>query len=287
MISNLFLSVGAMKAGTTWLYEHLKNHPDIHFSPEKEVHYFANKVGIENQLSYRNRLLKLKAIMHRCHNGNAKFIANNVSEIAWYANYANKEVIDNEWYISLFDDVAEGQYCADFSNLYCQMGNDGWKNVSRVSRNVKVIYTLRDPMKRLWSHYKFHHKWVGKEDNVLEDGVELFKDTLSKSWFYKNADYAGNLQKVIEGVGKDNVLVLYFEDFRDNPSHEASKIATFLNISPIQIESASNNKKVNATKDYKMPYEWQLIAQEFLSPYIKEMRKENIWHVSWMAEEKI
>eukprot|EP00493_Phyllostaurus_siculus_P000433 UN00435 len=36
MIDNLFLSVGAMKAGTTWLYEQLKNHPEIHFTPEKE-----------------------------------------------------------------------------------------------------------------------------------------------------------------------------------------------------------------------------------------------------------
>lgn len=56
MIENLFLSVGAMKVGTTWLYGQLKDHPDIHFTPEKEIHYFANKVGIESQLSHVNRI---------------------------------------------------------------------------------------------------------------------------------------------------------------------------------------------------------------------------------------
>lgn len=281
MINNLFLSVGAMKAGTTWLYEHLKSHPDIHFTPEKEIHYFANKVGIDNQLNYRSRLLKLKDIMGRCHNGNAKFIAENVQDIAWYANYANSEDINNDWYESLFENVDEEKYCADFSNLYCQMEDDGWENVNRVSRNVKVIYTLRDPMKRLWSHYKFHHKWVGKEDNVLDDGIELFKETLSKPWFYKNMDYAGNLQKVIKGVGKENVLVLYFEDFRANPANEANKIAEFLNISPIQIEAASGDKKVNATKDFKMPEEWADYAKLYLNKYIVEMTGANLVHPSW------
>jgi len=281
MINNLFLSVGAMKAGTTWLYEHLRNHPDIHFTPEKEIHYFANKVGIENQLSYRNRLLKLKEIMHRCHNGNAKFIANNIYDIAWYANYANKEIIDNEWYVSLFDDVDVNKYCADFSNLYCQMSDNGWENVKKISHNTKVIYTLRDPMKRLWSHYKFHHKWVGKEDNVLDDGIELFKETLSKPWFYKNMDYAGNLEKVIHGIGEENVLVLYFEDFRINPAVEAKKIADFLNISPIEIEASSSSKKVNSTKDYEMPAEWESLAIEALRPFIVKMNTKNIKHVQW------
>lgn len=281
MINNLFLSVGAMKAGTTWLYEHLRNHPDIHFTPEKEIHYFANKVGIENQLSYRSRLLKLKDIMRRCHDGNAKFIANNIRDIAWYANYANKQVIDNEWYISLFDGVDEDKYCADFSNLYCQMGDNGWENVKKISHNTKVIYTLRDPMKRLWSHYKFHHKWVGKEDNVLDDGIELFKETLSKPWFYKNMDYAGNLEKVIHGIGEENVLVLYFEDFRENPSLEAKKIADFLNISPIEIESSSSGKKVNATKDYKMPDEWFEYAQAQMNKYIEDMQNLNLVHSQW------
>jgi hypothetical protein len=83
MIENLFLSVGAMKAGTTWLYEQLKDHPEIYFTPEKEIHYFANKVGIENQLNHRNRILKLKDVMQKYANGNPKFISEHLDEISW------------------------------------------------------------------------------------------------------------------------------------------------------------------------------------------------------------
>lgn len=35
-----FLCIGAQKAGTTWLYENLRLHPDIYLTPRKELHYF-------------------------------------------------------------------------------------------------------------------------------------------------------------------------------------------------------------------------------------------------------
>ncbi|WP_158774131.1 sulfotransferase [Cobetia sp. L2A1] len=281
MINNLFLSVGAMKAGTTWLYERLKDHPDVSFTQEKEIHYFANKVGIENQLNHHSRILKLKSILNKYGGGNPKYIAENIQEISWYVNYAKPNSISNEWYISLFDDPQSEKYCADFSNLYCQMSSDGWENVHKTSRKTRVIYTLRDPMQRLWSHYKFHHKWTGKEDSVLDDGFEVFKDTLSKPWFYKNMDYAGNLKKVYAGVGQENVLLLYFEDFRSNPQLEADKISSFLGISQIHINEEDNNKKVNSTKGYGMPDEWREYAANQLSDYISEMKDFNIFHESW------
>ncbi|MBK8815444.1 MAG: hypothetical protein IPN42_08040 [Methylococcaceae bacterium] len=58
MTKKIFLSIGAMKAGTTWLYDKLKEHPDIHFSYEKELHYFANRFGVGNQLSTNKRQIK-------------------------------------------------------------------------------------------------------------------------------------------------------------------------------------------------------------------------------------
>src|SRR4051812_36047156 len=35
-----FLCIGAQKAGTGWLYEQLRSHPDFWMPPLKEVHYF-------------------------------------------------------------------------------------------------------------------------------------------------------------------------------------------------------------------------------------------------------
>ncbi|OGT83573.1 MAG: hypothetical protein A3H91_02535 [Gammaproteobacteria bacterium RIFCSPLOWO2_02_FULL_61_13] len=35
-----FLCIGAQKAGTTWLYENLRRHPEIFLPHRKELHYF-------------------------------------------------------------------------------------------------------------------------------------------------------------------------------------------------------------------------------------------------------
>ena len=35
-----FLCIGAQKAGTGWLYEQLRHHPDFWMPPMKELHYF-------------------------------------------------------------------------------------------------------------------------------------------------------------------------------------------------------------------------------------------------------
>lgn len=40
-----FLGIGAQKAGTTWLYEKLRLHPDIAFPAGKEVHFWDQKYG--------------------------------------------------------------------------------------------------------------------------------------------------------------------------------------------------------------------------------------------------
>ncbi|MBT2787313.1 MULTISPECIES: sulfotransferase [unclassified Halomonas] len=281
MIENLFLSVGAMKAGTTWLYEQLKDHPDIYFTPEKEIHYFANAVGIEKQLNHRNRLLKLKAIMERCGKGNPKFISENIDEIAWYANYAHPSEISNQWYESLFSQNEYKKICADFSNLYCQMGSDGWENVHKVAENVKVIYTLRDPLSRLWSHYKFHMLWVDREDEALEAGFENFKELLDKSWFWVNAEYAKNFQLLKQNLDDDQLMILYFEDFRERPEEKLLEVQEYLGVSKFMPTKDGLNKKVNKTKSFELPEEWESYMKEKIEPLCVEMKELDLWHPSW------
>ncbi|WP_027958908.1 MULTISPECIES: sulfotransferase domain-containing protein [unclassified Halomonas] len=287
MIENLFLSVGAMKAGTTWLYEQLKDHPDIYFTPEKEIHYFANKVGIENQLNQRNRILKLKGVMEKYAKGNPKYISENIDEITWYANYAHPREVSNEWYKGLFNQNYSKRYSADFSNLYCQMGDDGWENVHKVAKNVKVIYTLRDPISRLWSHYKFHMKWVNREDEALDAGFQNFKELLDKEYFWINAEYAKNYTLLKNNVSKDNLMLLYFEDFRQNPVQKLHDVQTFLGIKAFDIEPAKLNKKINKTKSFDLPDEWSDYMKHKLSPLFNEMKDLNIWHSSWSGNEDV
>lgn len=284
MLQKLFLSVGAMKAGTTWLYEQLRNHPEIYFTPEKEIHYFANVMGIENQLSHRARILKLKAVMERYARGNPAFISQNLDEIAWYAKYARSRTISNDWYVGLFSD-ANHRVCADFSNLYCQMDDLGWSNVRQSTAQVKVIYTLRDPIDRLWSHYKFHLKWTGREDEVLSLGVDEFINTLDKSYFWINAQYHKNYSSLRRNLNDDELMLLYFDDFRADPQRKLNDVQDFLGVQRMPVDVAGLGRKVNRTKEIPMPPDWRILAFRKLREEIDLMRSSGLWREEWTADE--
>ncbi|MDX8338069.1 sulfotransferase domain-containing protein [Draconibacterium sp. IB214405] len=53
-----FIIIGAMKAGTTSLYEVLKAHPDISFSKIKEAHFFSTTKNWEKDLPKYHKLFK-------------------------------------------------------------------------------------------------------------------------------------------------------------------------------------------------------------------------------------
>lgn len=50
-----FLGIGAQKAGTTWLYEMLRLHPDISFPSGKELHFWDRPYAEADKVQYLNQ----------------------------------------------------------------------------------------------------------------------------------------------------------------------------------------------------------------------------------------
>ncbi len=51
-----FLGIGAQKSGTTWLYENLREHPDLFLTDQKEIEYFDNNFDLDLRW-YSNKFL--------------------------------------------------------------------------------------------------------------------------------------------------------------------------------------------------------------------------------------
>ncbi|NEX17220.1 MAG: sulfotransferase [Halochromatium sp.] len=47
-----FLGIGAQKAGTTWLYEQMRLHPEVAFPLGKEAHFWTNPHSVTDQARY-------------------------------------------------------------------------------------------------------------------------------------------------------------------------------------------------------------------------------------------
>ena len=85
MIERLYLNVGQMKSGTTFLYGILRNHPSIYFTPEKELHYLSQCYGRFKLLSEPVRLRKAYSLVEKARN--SKFDGNQYQAfLRWVAD---------------------------------------------------------------------------------------------------------------------------------------------------------------------------------------------------------
>jgi hypothetical protein len=282
MIDKLFLSVGAMKAGTTWLYDKLKQHPDIHFSPQKEVHFLSQYYGHTNILALPKRDKRARTAMRRLR-AKEKDPKQVRRMRHWYADY-KAEPVDYAWFEKIMEaDHAEGRYIADFSNLNCFLTPDNWNDLKgNHVKQLRVIYIMRDPIKRIWSHFKYHLQFSKHPAaNAPEKDFDLFREILGKDWFWRNACYAATCNTLRSGLEQDELQVMYFEDMVQSPEQFLRDVCRFIGLDPLEHEDDLSRRK-NASIVAALPAAWDDYARRKLQDELSAMQTAGIWHPKWL-----
>ena len=276
---NLFLSVGAMKAGTTWLYSLLEKHPELYFTPEKEIHFLNNYYVNKNILRDEYRLNQAK---NRLKSNSTNHIGVYKMYARWYAMYLEKPV-DYRWYERLFSlNNNKKKYNCDFSNLSCHLDINHWEDCKKKFENIKIIYVLRDPLGRLWSHIKFHHQFSGKGDEYLKWNETDFRNFLYKKFIIENTTYGKYITTMKRVFSSDEFKVFYFEDFNKSPENELFKLEEFLGISHHSFEGKNLHKKINASKDVEMPKSFINASRELCQAELVSLVKSGErFHEDW------
>ena len=250
-MEKLFLSIGAMKAGTTWLYSLLERHPQIHFTPEKEIHFLAHHYLDKKHLTEDHRQHRAQTRLSNI--GNLRPERQDAIR-AWYNNQYLNGMPSLAWYQNLFSG-SQGRpvWNADFSNLSALIQAEGWKSLrSEVSETIKAIYIIREPCERLWSQYKFSgqsHENINPSD--FEQQIEQF---LNDPAVNVHSQYCNNLDAVCEGLGHQNVKTMIFDDIQDQPEALLASVEQFLEITARDHSSHNNlRRRINTTADQAPP----------------------------------
>ena len=114
-----------------------------------------------------------------------------------------------------------------------------FKSIKQTLPNIKLIAILRDPIKRLISHYDMAFRF-GKENRSLNSVLE---DQLNNIEFYRNTSFddptgkyivAGEYGRIflqlLENFDKNQIHILLFQDLINQPKVETKKIMNFLNL---------------------------------------------------------
>jgi hypothetical protein len=191
---NLFV-VGAPRAGTTRLYELFNAHPAICVCERKEPYYYS----------------------HAARTGRLAAVVDPVTE--W------------DHYLSLFECSETAQFLAETSTTYC------WdpitpEAIKRDSPDARIIFVLRDPVQRFFSHFMLHREKYGETRALIElinasmtPSADSFDKHIVESGFY-----AANIKRYLSVFDASQILVLRFEQMQSDVEGTLMAIQTFLEL---------------------------------------------------------
>lgn len=284
-VKRLFLSVGAMKAGTTFLFNAMSRHPDIYMTPEKELHFFAHVDGFSEDLyrsdnyagnlirklglrEFYNRLtpdamprmgeiLSMEFRRHRLssvmHNRFAKIQdADKLREIVrWYADRYLTSPVDDAWFDRVYA-AAGDRWAADFSNYNAVLSDAGWERAKRLADELKIIYMMREPTDRLWSHIKFDLIQSGRREELDHLSADDVARLLHNPAIVAHAQYARIVDNLKRHLRPDQILFLTLDQVTADFVGQMRRIEQFLGISSANYGNVDPTKKANASEQRDM-----------------------------------
>ncbi len=102
--------------------------------------------------------------------------------------------------------------------------------------DVKLIYIIRHPIRRIESHFAMRLR-RGQASGTVEEAVERKEEYLVTSLYGKQASL------YVDAFGRDRLHILRMEDLKSNPSEELAKVYGFLGVDPTFLPPDPNEKK--------------------------------------------
>jgi hypothetical protein len=236
-----FIGIGAQKAGTSWLRENLRRHPQVWMPLVNELHYFDEPLEGSNfapspasdrasREHWRNRTLaKLQELAMR----------EDIADAVWWSYYSFVDRNDH-WYRSLFALAPPGCMTGEITPRYMLCGNDEINRMYQVAPAAKIIFLLRHPVDRFWSQCKMKH-----EDGTLAQGDSAAMALFDLSNGRPRGEYSQAILRFCQRFPASQILLVFHEGIRWHPASVMQNVHEFLGLSAAPIDDADLAKPVN------------------------------------------
>lgn len=232
----LLFCVGATKAGTTWLFDHLAAHPECHLRSIKELHYFdaADSRTWSRQIKVQRALADKLAARAAVARGESRArVAQKQRDVAEWLAILQKRAEDIPAYLGYLTGGRRGQsVVGDITPAYAMLSEDRLRAMAGMAVDVRFVYLLRDPLARLWSHVRMiASRASSSADAVPQAAFALMERVLAgePSAAVTRGDYTGTLAKLGRAVDPKRLLVLFQEELLSAPG--LARLCRFLGIS--------------------------------------------------------
>ena len=195
--------IGAARAGTTALYENLRQHPQIFLSSSKEANYFAFE---GEPLDY-------------CGPG---------------ADFVNNSVPTWDAYLKLFADAPTNVVIGDISPLYLYSPKAAERIRARLP-DAKLVAILRNPIDQAFSHFQYARACMieplASFDAALDAEPDRFRDHWQPLFQYSDFPrYAEQLRRYRAHFPSEQLKIFLYEDYRSDPQGVLRQIFEFAGV---------------------------------------------------------
>ena len=213
-INNIIIA-GVHKAGTTSLYTYLSLHPEICASAVKEAHFFSDESFPKRYDSYE----------------------------AYFKSKNKKH-----------------KFCLEASPEYLFGTTKTINQIKKVTDTPKIIFIFRKPSDKILSSFNHRKKRVlFPSDYTFENFVsdhlnvktldEINEEDLYSKEFYESS-YIDFLPEWYDSFDKENIMILFFDDLKNNTNETVQKILKWVNLEDSEFENKTFNVE-NKSVEFK------------------------------------
>ncbi len=225
-----FIGIGAARAGSSWLWENITSHPDVWKTTSKEKHFFDRRIDKMRPDSFLQKLRYLALFLP------GKILGKKVGEI---------------------------------TPAYAVQSQDTIALINKWMPDQKIIYVMRNPIDRTWSHAKkdFSEMYKRKLCNATES--ELI-DFCKQNVVSLRNDYITCIANWRQCYSGKQIHYMFLEDIVAQPDKELESLYLFLDLDPRKVMDVSQGaKKVHASSSaQKIP---QCVI-EYLAPVVAHQK---------------
>lgn len=204
-----FLIIGVQKAGTTSIYNYLKQHPQVYMSPVKETNFLER---------------------------DWQLVASEIKD-----KYP-KGIFSEEKYFHLFENVKDEIAIGEASPNYLFHYNLSIPQILKYVPDAKLITILRNPTGRAFSDYLMHLRdAVGKNYQPLAEQV---KKRSQQSFVLRKGLYYEPLKHFIDTFGREKIAIFLYDDLCQDAVKFMQNIYDFIGVDSTFIPNTSQKAQV-------------------------------------------
>jgi hypothetical protein len=152
-------------------------------------------------------------------------------EIHYFSNHYNK---GEEWYLNHFQKCKQGMVYGEFSTSYLYEANAA-ERIYDFNSEAKIIVNLRNPVMRLFSHYKHLLRSEQIPQNIsVDEAIKLRSELLE----YGN--YGKYLARYYDCFDKRQIIVVVMENIHRNPRQILNHVYKEIGVDPSYLPSVVN-----------------------------------------------